>query len=110
MHFKIYWASLIVGRKLNLPFLLRFTLYLRAISKYKPPGGAIFEGAIEWRVNFLCYEFRGLIHRGAYLQNFTVYANSSGYGTDLPLSQTGHQISRIKWSFELFCALRVVCN
>ena len=23
----------------NLPFLLRVTLYLRAISKYKPPGG-----------------------------------------------------------------------
>ena len=29
--FKINWASLIVGR--NLPFLLAFTLYLRAISK-----------------------------------------------------------------------------
>ena len=30
----------------NLPFLLCFTLYLRAISKYKPPGGLIFGGAI----------------------------------------------------------------
>ena len=28
-----------------------------------------------------------------------------GYGTDLPLSRTGHHISRIKSSFELFCAL-----
>ena len=51
----------------NLPFLLCFTLYLRAISKYKPPGvlylegrcnrgffallvwGAYFEGAYTWR-------------------------------------------------------------
>ena len=28
----------------NLPFLLCFTLYLRAISKYKPPGGLYLEG------------------------------------------------------------------
>ena len=40
--FKIDWASLIVE---NLPFFLCFTLYLRAISKYKPPGGLIFGGA-----------------------------------------------------------------
>ena len=30
----------------NLPFLLCFTLYLRAISKYKPPRGG---GAYIWR-------------------------------------------------------------
>ena len=36
--------------EVNLPFLLCFTLYLRAISKYKPPGGLIFGGAIERRV------------------------------------------------------------
>ena len=30
----------------NLPFLLCFTLYSRAISKCKPPGGLIFGGAI----------------------------------------------------------------
>ena len=28
----------------NLPFLLCFTLYLRAISKYKPLGGLNLEG------------------------------------------------------------------
>ena len=28
----------------NLPFLLCFTLYLRAISKYKPAGGLNLEG------------------------------------------------------------------
>ena len=50
MLFKIDCASLIVE---NLPFFLCFTLYLRAISKYKPPGGRgafIFRGAISRRV------------------------------------------------------------
>ena len=35
----------------------------------------------------------------------TIHANSPGYGTDLHLSRMGHHISRIKSSFELFCAL-----
>ena len=39
LRFKIDWASLIVGRKLTV-----FTLYLRAISKYKPLGGLYLEG------------------------------------------------------------------
>ena len=80
--------------------------------------GAIFGGAIEQKVFCVMslggLYLEGLIHvcRGAYFQNFTVYANSPGYGTDLPLSRTGQQISWIKWSFELFCALHVhvVCN
>ena len=38
LRFKIHWASLIVGRKF--PFLLCFTLYLRAISEDKPSTGA----------------------------------------------------------------------
>ena len=38
--FKIVWASLIVGRKFTINFLLCFTLYLRAISEYQPTGGA----------------------------------------------------------------------
>ena len=42
----------------NLPFLLCFTLYLRAISKYKPQGGLNLEG---------------LILGGAYFRNFTVW-------------------------------------
>ena len=40
---KIDWASLILRRKLTV--FLCFTLYLRAISKYKPPlifGGGLF--------------------------------------------------------------------
>ena len=44
LRFKIDWADLIVARKFIV--LLCFTLYLRAISKYKPPGGLIFGGAI----------------------------------------------------------------
>ena len=59
----------------NLPFLLCFTLYLRAISKYKPPGRLIFGGAIKRRV--FCVTslgglyLDGLIHGGAYFRNFT---------------------------------------
>ena len=72
MHFKIDWASLILGRKLL--FFLCFTLYLRAISKYKPPGGG--GGAYIWRGDlkegFLRYECGGLIFGGAYFWNFTV--------------------------------------
>ena len=63
LRFKIDWASLINGRKL--PFLLCFTLYLRAISEYKPP-----EGAYIWRGDLtegvLRYEFGGLTFGGAY--------------------------------------------
>ena len=53
----------------NLPFLLCFTLYLRAISKYKPLGRGR-GGAYIWRGDltevFLRYEFEGLIFEGAY--------------------------------------------
>ena len=52
-------------------FSLCFTLYLRAISKYKPLGGAYF-----WRGDlthgFWHYEFGGLTFGGAYFRNFTV--------------------------------------
>lgn len=55
----------------TVPFLLCFTLHLRAISKYKPQ---------EERFNGRCFAFqiaggRGggkLIHGGAYFRNFTV--------------------------------------
>ena len=47
------------------------SLYLRAISKYKPPRGG--GGANIWRGDliegFLRYDFRGLIHGGAYFRN-----------------------------------------
>ena len=44
LRFKIDWDSL--KWEGNLPFLHCFTLYSRANSKYKPPGGLIFGGAI----------------------------------------------------------------
>ena len=70
MRFEIDWASLLLGRKFTV--FLCFILYLRAISKYKPPRG----GAYIWRGDltegFLRYEFGGLIFGGAYFRNFTV--------------------------------------
>ena len=42
MRLKIDWANLILGRKFIV--FLCFTLYLRAISKYKPLGGLYLEG------------------------------------------------------------------
>ena len=43
LRFKIDWASFIFG--INLPFLLCFPLYLRAIFQVQAPGGLIFGGA-----------------------------------------------------------------
>ena len=69
LRFKIDWASLIVGRKFTV--LLCFTLHLKAISKYKSPGGLYLEGPFNG--GFLRYEFGGLIHGRAYFRNFTVF-------------------------------------
>ena len=44
LRFKTDWASLIVGSEFTV--FVCFTLYLRAISKKKPPGELIFGGAI----------------------------------------------------------------
>ena len=62
--------------EVNLPFLLCFSLYLRAIFQVQAPGGLIFGGAIERTV--FCVTslgglyLEGLIHGGAYFRNFTV--------------------------------------
>ena len=55
----------------NLSFLLSFTLYLRAISKYKSPGreggwAYIWKGYLT--EGFLRYEFGGLIFGGANIE------------------------------------------
>ena len=61
---------------LNLPFLLCFTLYLRAIFHIQAPWGAyIWRGDLT--VGFYVTNLGGLylegpIHGGAYFQNFTV--------------------------------------
>ena len=57
MRLKIDWASFILGTKFTV--FLSFNLHLRAISKYKPPGGLTFGGAIQRRV-WGAYTWRGL--------------------------------------------------
>ena len=58
----------------DLPFLLCFALYLRAISEYKPPGGLIFGGPIKRRVFCVTSFFwggvgaEGYIWRGLYME------------------------------------------
>ena len=66
--------GLVLQLKGNLPFLLCFTLYLRAISKYKPPGGLYLEG--RFNGGFFCVASLGGLYlelRGAYFRNFTVF-------------------------------------
>ena len=60
----------------NLPFLLCFTLYLKAISKNKPPGGFYLEG--RFNGGFFALQVGGLIFGGAYFRNFTVLCICSG--------------------------------
>ena len=63
MRFKIHWASLIVESN----FLLCFTLYLRAISKYKPLGGLYLEG--RFNGGFFALQVWGAyIWRGLYME------------------------------------------
>ena len=65
--------------EVNLPFLLCFTLYLRAIFQVQAPGGVYI-----WRddlTNGFCVTglgglyLEGLIHGKDYFQNFTVVLN-----------------------------------
>ena len=65
-----------MGRKFTINFCFVFTLYLRANSKYKPPRcayirrGNLTEGFLRYNLGGLYLE--GLVHGGAYFQNFTV--------------------------------------
>ena len=63
LRLKIDWATLIIGRKLTV-FACFFTLYLRAISKYKPHGSLYLEGRINGEFLALrvwgAYTWRGL--------------------------------------------------
>ena len=62
LRFKIDWASLIVGSKL--PFLLCFTLYLRAIFHVQAPRGLILGGAFFALPVWGAYIWRGLCMEG----------------------------------------------
>ena len=66
MRFKIDWASLYWQG--NLPFLLCFTLYSRANSKYKPPPGAYIRRG-DLTEGFFVLRFWGAyIWRGLYME------------------------------------------
>ena len=62
LRFKIEWTSLQLEG--NLPFLLCFSLYLQAISKYKPSGAYVWRGDLT--EGFLRYKFGRLISGRAY--------------------------------------------
>ena len=72
MHFKIDWASLIVGRKFTIFALFYFVFDGNFQAQAQGRG----RGAYIWRGNltegFLRHEFGGLIHGGAYFRIFTV--------------------------------------
>ena len=68
MRFKIDWASLIV-KEGNLLFLLCFTLYLRAISKYKPPRGLYI-----WRDNLT----EGFLHCEGFIHGRSLFSELYG--------------------------------
>ena len=87
LRFKTDWAKALCLEG-NLPFLLCFTLYLRASSKYKPLAGAVSNRLLplgslnlEGRFNrqffalrvWGAYIWSRLIHGGAYSWNFTVF-------------------------------------
>ena len=80
MHFKIDWASLIVGSKFTV-FALFYFVFEGNFLSTSPWGGLYLEGrfnggffvlpvcgAYIWRGLYM----EGLIHGGAYFQNFTV--------------------------------------
>ena len=69
LHFEVDCASVTVGRKFTV-VLLYFTLYLRAISKYKPPGGLYLEGGFNARFFALQVWGGGGAHiwRGLYME------------------------------------------
>ena len=69
MRFKIDWASLIDGSKFTV-FALFYFVFEGNFPSTSPRGAYIWSGDLTEA--FLCYRFGGLIHRGAYFQNFTV--------------------------------------
>ena len=90
----------------KVPLLLCFTLYLRVISKYKPPGAYIRRGDLTEGFS-LRYEFGGLIHGGAYFWNFAVYIYL------LPKKE-GKQLPMFQWynvkTYKMLAGSRNFCN
>ena len=63
MRFKIYWASLIVGRKFTI-FALFYFVFEGNFPSTSPQGAYICRGDLT--EGFLRYQFGGLILGGAY--------------------------------------------
>ena len=70
MCFKIDRASLIVGSKFTI-FALFYSVFEGNFQIHAPRGPYIWRGDLT--EGFLGYEFRGLIHGGAYFRNFMVH-------------------------------------
>ena len=70
MHFKIDRASLIVGSKFTV-FALFYFVFDGNFPSASSRGGLHLER--RFTGGFLGYPFWGLIHGGAYFQNFTVF-------------------------------------
>ena len=77
LHFKIDWASLILGRKFTI--VLCFTFVFEGNFQVKAPGGGrggayILRGYLTGGILHLLTSFGGLKCGGAYtFQNFTVF-------------------------------------
>ena len=74
LHFKIDWASLIVGSKFTI-LALFYSVFEGNFPRTSPPGayiwrGDLTEGFLRYRFGGLI--FGGLIHGGAYFRNLTV--------------------------------------
>ena len=65
LRLKIDWARLVFGRKFTV--MLCFTLYLRAIAMYKPPGGLYLEGRFNGG-SFALRVWGAYIWRGLYTE------------------------------------------
>ena len=68
-HYKINWASVIVGSKFTV-FALFYFVFEGNFPSTSPRGAYIWRGDLT--EGFLRYGFGGLIFGGAYFRNFTV--------------------------------------
>ena len=74
LHFKIDWASLIVGRKFTI-FALFYFVFEGNFPSTTPRGAYIWRGDLTegfWVTSLGGLYLEGLIHGGAYFRNFTV--------------------------------------
>ena len=81
LHFKIDWASLMVGSKFTV-FALFYFVFEGNFPSTSPRGAYIWSGDLT--KGFLRYRTGGLIHGGAYFRNFTVVGSTA----ELRLAQT----------------------